>query len=303
MLALWGLGYYTLGWAGRGHMTAAMAGWGLFLLVETAPMLWTMLAFAGAMLFLSRIFPPAAIIFLIIGIVFFILRIRYVIQNAQLLASGFLVYLVYYYLFADHMRLGGKLVEVCYRLLTLGHLIVPPWPLRQLLVYPTLLLAAGLPVLLVHLFLWMAYRKGYESRNALTVLFGLPLVVISFLLPFLKILGAFDGAAFSDTGHTGHMGGDGFHGTGEGYVPADGHPVPVHPVNGYIRSTPGGGTTDGHLHVATNPDGILENNLSYHGPHSQPGPADAPHAPAGAGHTVQGPNVDTVPGLGKEEKK
>lgn len=126
MLALWGLGYYTLGWAGRGHMTAAMAGWGLFLLVETAPMLWTMLAFAGAMLFLSRIFPPAAIIFLIIGIVFFILRIRYVIQNAQLLASGFLVYLVYYYLFADHMRLGGKLVEVCYRLLTLGHLIVPP---------------------------------------------------------------------------------------------------------------------------------------------------------------------------------
>lgn len=214
MLALWGLGYYTLGWAGRGHMTAAMAGWGLFLLVETAPMLWTMLAFAGAMLFLSRIFPPAAIIFIIIGIVFFILRIRYVIQNAQLLASGFLVYLVYYYLFADHMRLGGKLVEVCYRLLTLGHLIVPPWPLRQLLVYPTLLLAAGLPVLLVHLFLWMAYRKGYESRTALTVLFGLPLVVISFLLPFLKILGAFDGAAFSDTGHTGHMGGDGFHGTG-----------------------------------------------------------------------------------------
>ena len=303
MLALWGLGYYTLGWAGRGHMTAAMAGWGLFLLVETAPMLWTMLAFAGAMLFLSRIFPPAAILLIIIGIVFFILRIRYVIQNAQLLASGFLVYLVYYHLFADHMRLGGKLVEVCYRLLTLGHLIVPPWPLRQLLVYPTLLLAAGLPVLLVHLFLWMAYRKGYESRTALTVLFGLPLVVISFLLPFLKILGAFDGAAFSDTGHTGHMGGEGFHGTGEGYVPADGHPVPVHPVNGYIRSTPGGGTTYVHPHMATNPDGILENNLSYHGPHPQPGPADAPHAPAGAGHTVHGPNVDTVPGVRKEENK
>ena len=303
MLALWGLGYYTLGWAGRGHMTAAMAGWGLFLLVETAPMLWTMLAFAGAMLFLSRIFPPAAILFIIIGIVFFILRIRYVIQNAQLLASGFLVYLVYYHLFADHMRLGGKLVEVCYRLLTLGHLIVPPWPLRQLLVYPTLLLAAGLPVLLVHLFLWMAYRKGYESRTALTVLFGLPLVVISFLLPFLKILGAFDGAAFSDTGHTGHMGGEGFHGTGEGYVPADGHPVPVHPVNGYIRSTPGGGTTYVHPHMATNPDGILENNLSYHGPHPQPGPAYAPPAPAGAGHTVHGPNVDTVPGVRKEENK
>lgn len=158
-------------------------------------------------------------------------------------------------------------------------------------------------MLLVHLFLWMAYRKGYESRTALTVLFGLPLVVISFLLPFLKILGAFDGAAFSDTGHTGHMGGEGFHGTGEGYVPADGHPVPVHPVNGYIRSTPGGGTTYVHPHVATNPDGILENNLSYHGPHPAPVSAGVPHTPAGTGHTVHGPNVDTVPGVGKEKKE
>ena len=67
LLALWGLGYYTLGWAGRGHYTAAIAGWVLFLLVETAPMLWTMLVFTGAILFLSRFFPPAALIFLIIG--------------------------------------------------------------------------------------------------------------------------------------------------------------------------------------------------------------------------------------------
>lgn len=303
MLALWGLGYYTLGWAGRGHMTAAMAGWGLFLLVETAPMLWTMLAFAGAMLFLSRIFPPAAIIFIIIGIVFFILRIRYVIQNAQLLASGFLVYLVYYYLFADHMRLGGKLVEVCYRLLTLGHLIPMPWWLLHLLSYLALLLAAGLPVLLVHLLLRFSYRKGYESRSALTVLFGLPLVVISFLLPFLKILGAFEGAAFTDAGHTVHMGGDGVHGTDGFHSTGDGHPVPVHHVNGYFRSSSDGGTTYVHPHVATNPDGILENNLSYHGPHPAPGPDGVPHTPAGTCHTVHGPNVDTVPGVGKEENK
>ena len=123
------------------------------------------------------------------------------IQNAQLLASGFLVYLVYYYLFADHMHLGWKLVEACYKLVTLNHLFALSWQLRHFLAYLAILLAAGLPVLLVHLFLWMAYRKGYESRNALTVLFGLPLVVISFLLPFLKILGAFDGAAFTDAGH------------------------------------------------------------------------------------------------------
>lgn len=309
LLALWGLGYYTLGWAGHGHMTAALVGWVLFLLVETAPMLWTMLLFTGVMMALSRIFPPVALIFIIIGIVFFILRIRYVIQNAQLLASGFLVYLVYYELFSDRMRLGWELTEACYKAVTLGHLVPMPWWLLHLLSYLALLLAAGLPVLLVHLLLRLSYQKGYESRSALTVLFGLPLVVISFLLPFLKILGAFEGAAFTDAGHTVHMGGegfhstDGFHGTGDGYVPADGHPVPVHHVNGYFRSTPSGGTAYVHPHVATNPDGILENNLSYHGPHPAPGPDGVPHAPAGTSHPVHVPQVDTVPGVGKKEKE
>lgn len=135
------------------------------------------------------------------------------------------------------------------------------------------------------------------------MLFGLPLVVISFLLPFLKILGAFDGATFTDAGHGGHMAPDGFHGTGDGYAPTGDHPVPVHHVNGYFRSTPDGGTAYVRPHVATNPDGILENNLSYHGPHPAPGPDGVPHPPAGAGHTVPGPSVDTVPGLGKEEKE
>ncbi len=300
LLALWGLGYYSLGWAGHGHMTAAMVGWVLFLLVETAPMLWTMLLFTGVMMALSRIFPPVALIFIIIGIVFFILRIRYVIQNAQLLASGFLVYMVYYELFSDRMRLGWELVEACYRVVTLGHLIPIPWWLLHFLSYLALLLAAGLPVLLVHLLLRFSYRKGYESRSALTVLFGLPLVVISFLLPFLKILGAFEGTAFTDAGHTG---GDGVHGTDGFHGTGDGHPVPVHHVNGYFRSSPDGGTTYVHPHVATNPDGILENNLSYHGPHPMSGPEGTPQVRSAAGHPFQGPNVDTVPGIGKEEKK
>lgn len=219
-----------------------------------------------------------ALIFIIIGIVFFILRIRYVIQNAQLLASGFLVYMVYYELFSDRMRLGWELVEACYRVVTLGHLIPIPWWLLHFLSYLALLLAAGLPVLLVHLLLRFSYRKGYESRSALTVLFGLPLVVISFLLPFLKILGAFEGTAFTDAGHTG---GDGVHGTDGFHGTGDGHPVPVHHVNGYFRSSPDGGTTYVHPHVATNPDGILENNLSYHGPHPMSGPEGTPPGPIG----------------------
>lgn len=144
MLALWGLGFYTLGWAGHGHQTAAIVGWGLFLLVETAPMLWTMLAFAGAMMLLSRIFPPAAIIFLIIGIVFFLLRIRYVIQNAQLLISGFLVYMVYYELFfrpdASGLGTGGSLLQagdpeplVCHALAAPAPVVLPgPAPGRRI---------------------------------------------------------------------------------------------------------------------------------------------------------------------------
>ena len=73
---------------------------------------------------------------------------------------------------------------------------------------------------------------------------------------------------------------DGFHGTGEVPMPADGHPVPIHHVNGYFRSTPDGGTTYVQPHVATNPDGIVENNLSWHGPHPAAGPEGTPQAPS-----------------------
>lgn len=104
-----------------------------------------------------------ALIFIIIGIVFFILRIRYVIQNAQLLASGFLVYMVYYELFSDRMRLGWELVEACYRVVTLGHLIPIPWWLLHFLSYLALLLAAGLPVLLVHLLLRFPIGKATKA--------------------------------------------------------------------------------------------------------------------------------------------
>ena len=85
LIALAALGYLTFLRAGYGGSSLSLAlMWGIFLLVETAPMLWTMLIFTGAMLMVSRIFPPAGFVFLLIGIIFFVLRIRYVIQNLAL---------------------------------------------------------------------------------------------------------------------------------------------------------------------------------------------------------------------------
>ena len=226
------------------------------------------------MLFLSRIFPPAAIIFIIIGIVFFILRIRYVIQNAQLLASGFLVYLVYYYLFADHMRLGGKLVEVCLQTYDSGAILsslgssscwsIPPcsWPPGCRCSWS--ICFSGWPT-----------GKGMTAAPLLRCCLAYPGDFLPAAVP--EDFGAFDGAAFSNTGHTGHMGGEGFHGTqGRGLCPGRQPPGPSPSCERLFRSSSDGGTTYVHPHVATNPDGILENNLSYHGPHPAPVSAGFP---------------------------
>ena len=307
LIALAALGYLTFLRAGYGGSSLSLAlMWGIFLLVETAPMLWTMLIFTGAMLMVSRIFPPAGFVFLLIGIIFFVLRIRYVIQNLALLCSGLVVYALYYAWFGNDMGLLRKAADLIYSVLTLGHSSFIPLFVRFQFARAAGFIASALPAVPVHFLLCAAYRRGYECRSALTVMFGLPLVVLSFLLPFLKLFGALDGASFADAGHGGHMGPDGFHTAGDGYVPADGHGVPVQHVNGYFRTTPGGGTTYVHPHVATNPDGIIENNLSYHGAHFQgaPLPGDTAPPPAAAGvHPPAMPYVDTAPGIVIEEGK
>ena len=204
------------------------------------------------------------------------------------------------------MGLLRKAADLIYSVLTLGHSSFIPLFVRFQFARAAGFIASALPAVPVHFLLCAAYRRGYECRSALTVMFGLPLVVLSFLLPFLKLFGALDGASFADAGHGGHMGPDGFHTAGDGYVPADGHGVPVHHVNGYFRTTPGGGTTYVHPHVATNPDGIIENNLSYHGAHFQgaPLPGDTAPPPAAAGvHPPAMPYVDTAPGIVIEEGK
>ena len=75
----------------------------------------------------------------------------------------------------------------------------------------------------------------------------------------------------------------------EGLVKA---PSGYHHVNGYTRIAPDGHTEYVHDYIRSNPDGILENNLSYHGNHPvvegtyQALPGEAAHVPASTGHSL-----------------
>ena len=75
----------------------------------------------------------------------------------------------------------------------------------------------------------------------------------------------------------------------EGLVKA---PSGYHHVNGYTRIAPDGHTEYVHDYIRSNPDGILENNLSYHGNHPvvegtyQALPGEAAHVPANTGHSL-----------------
>ena len=69
-------------------------------------------------------------------------------------------------------------------------------------------------------------------------------------------------------------------------------PSGYHHVNGYTRIAPDGHKEYVHDYIRSNPDGILENNLSYHGNHPvvegmyQALPGEAAHVPASTGHSL-----------------
>ncbi|HHB2119479.1 TPA: hypothetical protein ACOQ6D_000193 [Bacillus cereus] len=100
--------------------------------------------------------------------------------------------------------------------------------------------------------IWL-YGHNYSSYTALGIMGSVPLIIISFILPFLKM----------------HMGGDVY--VAEPGV-VDGHAVTgetvVHSSDAHI--TKGANLQHVQPHVRTAPDGDITNNLSYHGPDAKP---------------------------------
>lgn len=145
---------------------------------------------------------------------------------------------------------------------------------------------ALISTVMLHIMLRNCYQYGYESYFALGVMGSAPLIIISFLLPFLKI----------------HVG-DSI--VGESYI-SENTPVPTEKtfVDPYVR---------------TAPDGIAQNNYSYDGPDKLPpnsetvevkgywrsvsGETTVPQEPINTTSNVSTGELALLPGKEKEKGK
>ena len=227
----------------------------LFITFTWRRIMYIVITAAVTMLLIS-IFPFLAPIAFIIMVVIFFLRLKYIAANWRAVLAGFYMYGVGFY-FAV---LRSTTVEMIPALLT------------------GFVAAAGF-----HLILTWLYTHQYTLERALPIMGVAPLLIILICLPFIKAFGGFDAIAdAADTAvDTAHHGGD-IHGGSDAVTPA--------PGTHYYRTGADGTMHHVRGYEATNPDGIVTNNYSYHGqsvPHS--GHAYGGHGTSPAGNAPAAP--------------
>ena len=144
--------------AGMSPMFAAGAAL-VFFLVTSVQVLKLIVALSVIIGGLCVIFPFLVPVAFILAVVFFILRIRFILRNIYAIFAGAYVYGVLAVFGASHIGLLG---------------------------YTTYVLAAA-AVLVLHVILKWLYRMGYTTKQAFGIMGLVPLLVIAFVLPFLKI--------------------------------------------------------------------------------------------------------------------
>ncbi len=108
---------------------------------------------------LCVLFPFLAPVAFILAVVFFVMRIRFIIRNIYAILAGAYVYGLLAAFGASHIGLLG---------------------------YEAYALAAA-AVLVLHVILKWLYRMGYTTKQAFGIMGLMPLLVVAFVLPFLKI--------------------------------------------------------------------------------------------------------------------
>jgi hypothetical protein len=241
----------------------------IFFIVTSFKMLKSMLFWMIILGLISVILPFLAPIIFIIMIVLFFMRIGYVVTNWRPFVSGLILYGLaafliarsfYYYNYA--YSLSGAMVEG---------------------LFASILSFIGLQFLLR----WL-YRYGYSSYAALGIMGSVPVIIIAFVLPFLKLHVGGDFFASETVIETKPMSGDAYAETKMSTGEPVGSRAPLSSetlvyVKDHVRTAPDGDPTnnlsyDGpdkkapnsqlvHVgeHVRTAPDGDLTNNLSYQG--------------------------------------
>ncbi|KAB7638316.1 MULTISPECIES: AdipoR/hemolysin III family protein [Bacillus] len=223
-----------------GYIHPGLFGCGLFLffIITSFKLLKKMLFFMLILGIISVILPFLAPIIFIVMLVLFFMRIQFVLKNWRPFLAGLLVYGIAAILLA-RMSFDPTIDSLVYD--------SSPSKLIESIVV-SVLGFIGIRATLI----WL-YGHNYSSYAALGIMGSVPLIIISFILPFLKM----------------HVGGDVY--VAEPGV-VDGHAVTgetvVHSSEAHIAK----GTNVQHVqsYVRTAPDGDVTNNLSYHGPDAKP---------------------------------
>ncbi|PFN25122.1 hypothetical protein [Bacillus cereus] len=223
-----------------GYIHPGLFGLGLFLffIITSFKLLKKMLFFMLILGIISVILPFLAPIIFIVMLVLFFMRIQFVLKNWRPFLAGLLVYGIAAILLA-RMSFDPTSASLAYD--------SSPSKLMESII------VSGLGFIGIRTTLIWLYGHNYSSYAALGIMGSVPLIIISFILPFLKM----------------HVGGDAYVAE-PGMV--DGHAVTgetvVHSSDAHITK----GTNVQHVqsYVRTAPDGDVTNNLSYHGPDAKP---------------------------------
>lgn len=223
-----------------GYIHPGLFGFGLFLffIITSFKLLKKMLFFMIILGIIAAILPFLAPIIFIVMLVLFFMRIQFVLKNWRPFLAGLLVYGIAAILLA-RMSFDPTSASLAYD-------SSPSKVMESIIV--SVLGFIGIRATLI----WL-YGHSYSSYAALGIMGSVPLIIISFILPFLKM----------------HVGGDVY--VAEPGV-VDGHAVTgetvVHSSEAHIAK----GTNVQHVqsYVRTAPDGDVTNNLSYHGPDAKP---------------------------------
>lgn len=254
------------------HGKLVWLAYGVFFLFTAWPLLKFMIVITLILSAAVTLFPPLAPFVLVLMAIFFILRIRFVWKHRWPMLFGLLFYG------------AGAVIGLEPRgIAVLSRALFSLWGLPGF--YAGALATAVIGAGILHLMLRFLYGRGYSARDALGLMGSVPLIILAFILPFLKIAGAEgflgDTVTFHDAMPTGDM---------PAPAPDPLPDAPLHHVDGYVRSGPSGPVYV-QSHWQTNPDAFLENNLSYQGI------SIVTHETAPVGTAVTGESAPTGPGI------
>lgn len=242
---------------------------------------------------LISFFPFLAPVAFILMLIIFLARLGYIIENWRAVLAGFYMYGMAAF-FGLHVYMN-----LPYRFFLRYFFSISP--LHAAII-------AFLVTLGFHLIMLWLYHNHYTLKRAMPIMGVAPLLIILLLMPFVKALDGFDSVDTvdtvdttdapmdtADTFDTVDSPSDAYDFAHHGAPDTPGHDVidapGIHHTHDYFRTGPDGSPQHVSGYDATNPDGIVENNFSYHGAASHDGTADAP-ADAAPADSISAETVD-----------